>query len=82
MRKLNTAFVLVLVLFASSAFALTDPIGQILSIQGKAVAIGSDKKVRSLKLKSPVFLNDKISTRDGSKLQIIFDDNSVVAQGE
>lgn len=57
-------------------------IGQIVSLQGRATAADASQKTRTLDLKSPVFLNDKIATYEGSKLQILFDDNSIVSQGE
>lgn len=64
-----------------SAFA-ADPVGQIISLQGDAIATRQDAGERKLALKSPIFLNDKITTRAGAKLQILFQDDSVMSQGE
>jgi len=57
-------------------------IGSIVALTGQATITGVDGEFRMLKLKSPVFLNDKITTGKGSKVQIMFDDDSVLSQGE
>ena len=53
-----------------SLFA-AEPIGSIVLIQGKAVAVNAQGQERKLALKSPVFMNDKIITRAGGKLQLM-----------
>ena len=63
-----------------SAEDATASIGKVVSLDGEAVAIGVDKEKRELSVKSEIFLNDTILTEDDSKLQIMFDDESIVAE--
>jgi len=58
------------------------PIGKVVEIQGKVVATGTDGQARVLELKSDVFLNDKIASEKQSRIQIVFDDDSMISQGE
>ncbi|MFO7869915.1 MAG: FecR domain-containing protein [Kiritimatiellia bacterium] len=69
-------------LIAVTAFAAGDPVGRVVALRGKAVATGEDGKARSLKMKSPVFLNDKIVTAGNSRIQIMLKDKSFLSQGE
>lgn len=80
MKRLITA-VSLLGLLASTLSAAT-PIGRIVSIEGEATIIGINDTSRRVRLKSPVFLNDKIITKVGAKLQIMFADESFLSQGE
>ncbi len=57
-------------------------VGTIIAIQGRAIASAEGRTSRELQLKSPVFVDDKIVTEKGAKLQIMFNDDSVVSQGE
>ena len=59
-----------------------EKVGMVLAIEGKATAIDADNKTRSLELKSPIFMNDKLVTDEKSKIQVIFDDDTVISQGE
>ena len=59
-----------------------DAIGVIISIQGDAAAINAAGQERKLELKGPVFVSDKIVTRAHARLQIMFNDDSIIAQGE
>jgi hypothetical protein len=63
--------------------SLTSPaaIGHILAIIDPVTATTPAGITRPLALKSPIFPNDKIKTAPGAKLQILFADNSIVAQG-
>ena len=71
-----------LVLSLPSAFSAQEPIGHIVAIEGQATALGTDSPSRALELKNPVFLKDKINTGAGAKLQIMFNDDSMISQGE
>jgi len=59
-----------------------EQVGKIIALEGKATATGEDKTVRSLEIKSPVYLNDKIITLEGAKLQLSLNDDSIISQGE
>ena len=74
------SFLLCLVLALPALAA--QPIGRVVAIQGEAVATGADGAVRKLKLKSSIFQNDTIATREGAKLQILLNDETILAQGE
>jgi len=73
--------VLGIVALVETSFA-ADPVGTIVSLSGKATATAKDATVRSLELKSPVMLNDKIKTEAGASLQMMFLDDSVLSLGE
>lgn len=79
MKALMTTVLFVLV--AGTVLA-ADPIGMVLALQGTASAVGTDGQTRELALKGPIYLKDKVVTAAGAKLQIIFDDDSVISQGE
>lgn len=68
----------VAVVFSSAA----EPIGSIIAIQGEATSTGADGQGKTLALKSAIFLNDKVMTKPGAKIQILFNDDSVISQGE
>lgn len=81
--KQNLAVILVVLSFlVPVAVSAAEPVGQIISLQGNALVVGSDGKERALSVKDPVFLNDKVVTKSGAKLQVLFLDDSVMSQGE
>jgi len=57
-------------------------IGLVVGLQGAAEATGADGADRTLALQGPVFLNDTVRTGTGAKLQIMLDDDTLLAQGE
>lgn len=57
-------------------------VGKIVAIQGRAAATGTDGKRRALVLGSAVFQDDKVVTMPSCKIQIMFDDESMISQGE
>jgi hypothetical protein len=57
-------------------------IGHVVAIVAPATATTPSGITRTLILKAPIFPNDKIKTAQGARLQILFADNSIVAQGE
>lgn len=83
MMKMQAIVIFLVLCFATSTLtAVENPIGQVIAVQGKVTAVGTDGKSRNLELKSPVFLNDRVATEEGSKIQIMFDDDSIISQGE
>ena len=81
--RLSIIILWALALSATAAFAQAPaPVGQIVALQGSATAVGAGGASRALTLKAPIYMNDKITTMAGSRLQIMFTDNSVVSQGE
>lgn len=62
--------------------AAADPIGSIVALQGRATAAGADGAARELALKSAVFAGDTLKTGPGSRIQILFSDDSLFSQGE
>ncbi len=73
---------LLLACLAASACAAPESIGLIIALTGTATATGTNGQTRALQMKSPVFANDTVVTKAASRLQIMFADDSVVAQGE
>ena len=74
---------LVLALVPAAALAQApEPAGHIVALQGTATAVGADGTTRALAIKSPIFMQDRIATGAGSRLQIMFTDDSVISQGE
>ncbi len=62
--------------------AAENSIGKIIAIDGAAKAVGIDGKERVLSLKADIFMNDRVVTSTGAKLQIKFNDDTVISQGE
>ncbi len=62
--------------------AAADPIGSIVALQGRATAAGADGAARDLALKSAVFAGDTLKTGPGSRVQVLFTDDSLFSQGE
>jgi|GEM_PF-1589091 len=60
--------------------AANNPIGKIVALRGKAVALQGEKVPRVLTLKSPVYLKETIETARG-RLQIMFTDNTLITLG-
>jgi hypothetical protein len=69
-------------LSCQSVVLAEDVIGHVATLEGQATVTGADGKSRALALKSDIFLNDKITTAKGAKLQIVLNDGSVLSEGE
>ncbi|NCC52794.1 MAG: hypothetical protein EOM20_16485 [Spartobacteria bacterium] len=81
--KMRMACVLVFVsLLLQSAWAEEASIGQVVGIQGEVTAVGPDGATRPLQLKSNIYRNDRITTGPEARLQIMFNDDTLFAQGE
>jgi hypothetical protein len=59
-----------------------DPIGLVVAVQGAATAAAPQGAPRSLQMKSDIFLHDEVVTAAGARLQIMLNDDSLIAQGE
>lgn len=81
MQRLIVA-VLLSLLVLPCGMAAENSIGHIIAIDGEVKASGVDGKERVLSLKSEVFMNDRIVSSAGAKLQIRFNDDTVISQGE
>ncbi len=75
-------FGLVMILLLAAWVAAAEQIGLVIAIEGKATAVSADGRQRTLTLQSPVFPKDSITTGVDAKLQLMFNDDSVIAQGE
>lgn len=75
------AWMAALMTVATGLFA-AESIGVVIALQGRATAAQPQAQARVLALKSDVSLNDRITTEAGAKLQILFNDDSVISQGE
>jgi len=79
----RSLFSVILVVSAvATQAAAVEPIGSIVALQGYATATGTDGAERRLQIKSPIYLNDKLTTGRSAKVQVVFDDDSVISQGE
>lgn len=56
--------------------------GYVSAMQGEVYAVNADGLARSLKIKDPVEIEDYIVTEEKGRVQIIFQDNTVVTLGE
>jgi len=56
-------------------------VGMVIALEGQATAVSPNGSVRSLELKSPIFMGDKIRTLENGKIQVVFKDNSLISQG-
>lgn len=56
--------------------------GYISALQGEAYAVNADGVTRLLKVKDPVITEDYIMTEEKGRVQIVFQDNTVVTLGE
>ncbi|MFO7760359.1 MAG: FecR domain-containing protein [Desulfobia sp.] len=82
--------VLILLIFPISLFLFTGTsalaqkdgkIGYIAVMQGEVIAVQEDGKERTLKNRSPVYCGDTIRTGEKSRVQMIFNDNTIVSIG-
>ncbi len=71
---------LILTGFPIILFSADNPIGKVVALRGKVVAIQSGADSRLLALKSPVFLQDTIKTTQG-RIQLMFRDNTLITLG-
>jgi len=62
--------------------AAVESIGQVMMLQGRARAVAQDGSERELAVDAPVFNQDRIMTEADSRLQIRFEDDTLLSQGE
>lgn len=80
MKNIITLFAILI--FAAGIVQAADSIGMVVAVQGNATATDSSGSARELAISSDIFLNDSIQTGPASRLQIMLNDDSLVAQGE
>jgi len=71
-----------LILVFTVAAEGAEAIGSVVSAKGQCWAVRQNGTSRKLSIKSPIFLNDRVVTKDGSGIQIMLNDDSVISQGE
>jgi len=70
-----------LAVFAAATVLVAEQVGSVVALEGTATATGSDGTARDLAIKAPINMKDVVRTADGSKLQIMFNDDSMISQG-
>jgi hypothetical protein len=81
--KKRLPLILLFVLLAAAAFLqAAEPVGMVVALQGSAVAAGLSGDSRELAMASDIFLNDTIQTGPASRIQLLLNDDSLIAQGE
>jgi hypothetical protein len=81
--KKRTPWVIGIFLLSATLSAQTaEPVGMVVAVQGHAMATTSDEAARELHLSSDIFLNDSIETGPSSRIQLLLNDDSLIAQGE
>jgi hypothetical protein len=68
-------------LFLAASLAGADSIGLTVAVQGKATATDASSAVRELAIKSEIQLNDSIKTGEKSRVQIMLNDDTLLAVG-
>ena len=68
-------------LFLAASLAGADSIGLTVAVQGKATAADASGTVRELAIKSEIQLNDSIKTGEKSRVQIMLNDDTLLAVG-
>lgn len=76
----KTILLLTALLLTAAVYA--DSIGMVVAVQGTAKAVAEDGTARELTMSSDIFLNDSVQTGPSSRLQIMLNDDSLLAQGE
>ncbi|HNR94102.1 MAG TPA: FecR domain-containing protein [Kiritimatiellia bacterium] len=79
--KTATILMLAAVLFMAAGVLGAEPIGKVISLQGSVTATEEGGTERHLKIGSAVFQNDIIKTGPQSKVQLMFTDDTLFAQG-
>ena len=71
-----------LLLLTGTSLLAADPIGMVIALEGSVQAIAQDGTTRPLLLQSSIFMNDRIITAPAAKVQLMFNDDSIISQGE
>lgn len=80
--KRHTLGVIALTLGLAVNGLAAEPIGQVVNIQGEATATATDGSARTLAMKSPIHLNDRVTTEPAGKVQILLSDDAIILIGE
>jgi hypothetical protein len=73
---------LTIAMLSGSALMAAKPIGQVVMLEGTAAAENENGELRELSVQEPVYLNDTVTTKTRSRIQLMLDDDSVISQGE
>ncbi|UCD78618.1 MAG: FecR domain-containing protein [Desulfobacterales bacterium] len=79
LRLLSAVFVVLM--FAGSLLADEKPVGSVVALRGKVTAVNPDGAHRSLAVKSKIYLADTINTGRQGRVQMMFDDNTLISLG-
>jgi hypothetical protein len=79
MKKIG---IIVLGFILLSGWAKAESIGLVVATQGTATAVNTAKVARELALKSEIMLNDTVKTDAKARLQIMLNDDTLLAVGE
>ncbi|MDH5298758.1 MAG: FecR domain-containing protein, partial [Desulfobulbaceae bacterium] len=60
---------------------LDKPVGSVVAVRGEVFAVSTANKSRKLALKAPVFQQDTLKTGKNGRLQILFEDNTIISLG-
>jgi len=82
MKKKMACLLGVFLLVLQPVWAEDFSIGQVVGVQGKVTSRNAEGDVRELHLKSAIYQNDVITTGPDTRLQIMFNDDTLFAQGE
>jgi hypothetical protein len=79
---LRLLFALLVFVFASQSLnAAEKPIGLVVALRGQVIAVNSDGVQRRLAIQSKIYLADTIKTGRRGRVQLMFDDNTLISLG-
>jgi len=73
--------VIVLLVLARPLLADEKPVGSVVALRGQVAAVNSTGAIRSLAVKSKLYLVDTIKTGRRARVQMMFDDNTLISLG-
>jgi hypothetical protein len=73
--------ILVLLIFNPSVFAEDKPVGLVVALRGEVMALNAGGMRRRLAVKSKIFEEDTIKTGGRGRVQLMFDDNTIISLG-
>ena len=76
------AILIAFLVLSLPAHSAREVVGKIITLNGTAKAVDPEKAERKLALREDIFLNDRILTGAGSRIQIMMRDDTVITQAE
>lgn len=86
--RAKTYFLILAVLTAIASAGLPalahdkEPVGLVVAVRGRAEAIDPQGCMRTLAMKSPVYLSDVLKTGPQGRIQVLFTDNTIISLGK